>query len=142
MRPPPPSASPTWGPYSSSKDFDANMAFIIILVVCVMALTFIAHAAIHFLLRRCHQRRTSNEHKPPTPLNDDELITEAPPSLLFSPGTNLAGAELECAICLAEFAEGDGLRVLPLCRHAFHVKCVDAWLSSTTSCPTCRAFAL
>ncbi|KAJ0964274.1 hypothetical protein J5N97_029396 [Dioscorea zingiberensis] len=109
------------------------MAFIIILVVCAKVLTFIAHAAIHFLLRRCRQRSTSNEHKPPTPLNDDELIMAKPPSLLFSQETNLAGAELECAICLAEFAEGDGLRVLPLCRHAFHVNLADSYNSDCIS---------
>lgn len=43
-----------------------------------------------------------------------------------------------CAICLAEFAGGDKVRVLPRCGHGFHVPCVDAWLLSRGSCPTCR----
>ncbi|KAJ8764135.1 hypothetical protein K2173_005044 [Erythroxylum novogranatense] len=44
----------------------------------------------------------------------------------------------ECAICLSEFVEGEELRVLPQCNHAFHVACVDMWLGSHSSCPSCR----
>ncbi|KAL3639835.1 hypothetical protein CASFOL_014803 [Castilleja foliolosa] len=45
----------------------------------------------------------------------------------------------ECAICLAEFAAGDEIRVLPQCGHSFHVGCIDTWLKSHSSCPSCRA---
>jgi hypothetical protein len=44
----------------------------------------------------------------------------------------------ECAICLAEFASGDEVRVLPTCGHGFHAACVDAWLLSSSTCPSCR----
>ncbi|XP_061376595.1 RING-H2 finger protein ATL8-like [Gastrolobium bilobum] len=44
----------------------------------------------------------------------------------------------ECAICLEEFTAGDDIRVLPHCRHGFHVGCIDAWLESHSSCPSCR----
>lgn len=44
----------------------------------------------------------------------------------------------ECAICLAEFARGDTVRVLPACGHGFHAACVDAWLVSSSTCPSCR----
>ncbi|CAN6337295.1 unnamed protein product [Urochloa humidicola] len=47
-------------------------------------------------------------------------------------------AEDVCAICLGEFADGEKVRVLPRCGHGFHVPCVDAWLLSRGSCPTCR----
>jgi E3 ubiquitin-protein ligase ATL6/9/15/31/42/55 len=45
----------------------------------------------------------------------------------------------ECAICLGEFTEEEMLRLLPGCRHVFHVECIDTWLSSHITCPVCRA---
>eukprot|EP01018_Ginkgo_biloba_P028863 Gb_14779 [translate_table: standard] len=44
----------------------------------------------------------------------------------------------DCPICLAEFAEGEKLRMLPKCQHCFHVGCIDTWLLSHSSCPSCR----
>ncbi|XP_014508426.1 RING-H2 finger protein ATL74 [Vigna radiata var. radiata] len=43
-----------------------------------------------------------------------------------------------CVICLAEFCDGDPIRFLPNCNHFFHVLCIDKWLLSHSSCPTCR----
>ncbi|KAM0910131.1 hypothetical protein ACQ4PT_014353 [Festuca glaucescens] len=45
----------------------------------------------------------------------------------------------DCAVCLSELADGDKVRELPNCGHAFHVECVDAWLRAKTTCPLCRA---
>ncbi|XBH67090.1 probable E3 ubiquitin-protein ligase ATL45 [Aegilops tauschii subsp. strangulata] len=43
-----------------------------------------------------------------------------------------------CAVCLTEYADGDDLRWLPGCRHAFHRPCLDEWLRRRPSCPLCR----
>lgn len=45
---------------------------------------------------------------------------------------------LECAVCLSRFEGSEVLRLLPKCRHAFHVDCVDTWLESHSTCPLCR----
>ncbi|KAG2319577.1 hypothetical protein Bca52824_012790 [Brassica carinata] len=45
----------------------------------------------------------------------------------------------DCSVCLSEFEEEETLRLLPKCRHAFHVPCIDTWLRSHTNCPVCRA---
>ncbi|CAL0315617.1 unnamed protein product [Lupinus luteus] len=47
--------------------------------------------------------------------------------------------ELECVICLSGFEEGEIGRRLPKCGHAFHLECIDMWLSSHCTCPICRA---
>lgn len=44
----------------------------------------------------------------------------------------------DCPICLAEFTDGEKVRVLPECSHIFHVDCIDRWLLSNPSCPSCR----
>jgi len=48
-----------------------------------------------------------------------------------------------CAICLACIEEEEGVRILPNCRHYFHIPCIDRWLLQCTvnnsSCPLCRA---
>jgi len=47
-----------------------------------------------------------------------------------------------CAICLGCIGEEDGVRILPNCRHYFHISCIDCWLLPCTinnsSCPLCR----
>jgi len=47
-----------------------------------------------------------------------------------------------CAICLGCIGEEDGVRILPNCRHFFHIACIDHWLllsATNSSCPLCRA---
>ncbi|KAF3792234.1 RING-H2 finger protein [Nymphaea thermarum] len=45
---------------------------------------------------------------------------------------------LECAVCLSEFEDGEKARLLPACRHSFHVDCIDMWFHSHSTCPLCR----
>lgn len=45
----------------------------------------------------------------------------------------------DCSVCLTEFEEGDDLRLLPKCNHAFHMSCIDTWLRSHQNCPLCRS---
>ncbi|CAN1199312.1 RING-H2 finger protein ATL78 [Linum perenne] len=57
------------------------------------------------------------------------------PVVTFSDELNL---DAECVICLSEFAVDDLVKILPTCNHGFHVGCIDQWLGSHSSCPTCR----
>ena len=49
------------------------------------------------------------------------------------------GDDGSCAVCLAEFRDGETLRLLPRCGHAFHRGCIDTWLRAHVNCPLCRA---
>ncbi|KAE8700202.1 Ring/U-Box superfamily protein, putative isoform 1 [Hibiscus syriacus] len=50
--------------------------------------------------------------------------------------------QIDCPICLSEFEEKQRLKTIPLCKHVFHVECIDTWLSSHVSCPVCRGTRL
>ncbi|ESN95338.1 hypothetical protein HELRODRAFT_86904 [Helobdella robusta] len=43
----------------------------------------------------------------------------------------------ECTICAEEFSDGSFVSEL-VCRHAFHVDCIDKWFEKKTNCPFCR----
>lgn len=47
--------------------------------------------------------------------------------------------ETDCSVCLSEFCDGENVRLLPKCSHAFHLPCIDTWLRSHVNCPLCRA---
>ncbi|XP_021723692.1 RING-H2 finger protein ATL43-like, partial [Chenopodium quinoa] len=67
----------------------------------------------------------------------DPVIIESLPVFRFG---SLQGEKdgLECAVCLNRFEPEEILRLLPKCKHAFHVECVDTWLDSHSTCPLCR----
>jgi hypothetical protein len=66
-------------------------------------------------------------------------VLRALPTVAYAVPDGGARAEAdEWAICLAEFEDGQAMRVLPQCGHGFHVSCVDAWRRSHSSFPSCR----
>ncbi|XP_057783843.1 E3 ubiquitin-protein ligase RING1-like [Salvia miltiorrhiza] len=115
----------------------------------------------YLALRRCVWRRRRGSPAPMTYSNREELAgpvidhpiwyirtTGLPQSLIesiqqmkYKKGEGLIGTS-DCSVCLSEFVDGETLRLLPKCRHAFHVACIDTWLGSHTNCPLCRASIL
>lgn len=43
-----------------------------------------------------------------------------------------------CSVCLADYQAEDKLQQIPACGHAFHMDCIDHWLTTHTTCPLCR----
>ncbi|CAN4094405.1 unnamed protein product [Withania somnifera] len=67
----------------------------------------------------------------------DKTVIQSLPFFRFS---LLRGSRegLECAVCLSRFEDVEVLRLLPKCKHAFHIDCIDQWLEKHSSCPLCR----
>ncbi|KAM0831206.1 hypothetical protein ACQ4PT_065701 [Festuca glaucescens] len=125
---------------------DANMVVILASLLCAMV-------CVLELVSRCpcRRRRTSSpDPSPPPPKGLTKKAIAALPTVSFAapspPGSSSPESVApgwcsspECAICLAEFADRESVRVLPRCGHSFHVACVDAWLRTCATCPSCRA---
>lgn len=123
-----------WEPYSNSSDFTANASVLLILLFSALICALSLYAAIRCFLRPTLETNDDNKPDP-----EAAASSAAPtPTLVYTSDLELAGAEAECAICLSEFEQGESIQVLEKCQHGFHVKCIHKWLSTRSSCPTCR----
>ncbi|CAN6480615.1 unnamed protein product [Victoria cruziana] len=130
-------SSGNWWPYSGSRDFDSNLFVMIVFLVCALVCGLAINWTVRFFLRWWRDDQRPEAKAPPA--TGVALRSRPPPTLVYCSGAELAGVEAACAICLSEYADGEAVRVLPRCRHGFHAKCIEAWLASHSSCPTCRA---
>ncbi|CAN6337021.1 unnamed protein product [Urochloa humidicola] len=74
-----------------------------------------------------------------SPVGLDPAVIATYPRVPFSRAALGPDAEVACSICLCEYRDGEMLRVMPECKHRFHLTCLDAWLRRSASCPVCRS---
>lgn len=43
-----------------------------------------------------------------------------------------------CTICIGEYENGDEIQILA-CKHSYHKKCINEWMSICQTCPICKA---
>ncbi|XP_071706771.1 RING-H2 finger protein ATL80-like [Rutidosis leptorrhynchoides] len=120
------------------SDFVVILAALLCALICVLGLLAVARCA---WLRR---GSTATARRNPSQLTANKgikkKIVQALPKFVYEKEKHDAVklACGDCAICLSEYADGDEIRVLPQCGHGFHVGCIDLWLNSHSSCPSCR----
>ncbi|XP_059626978.1 RING-H2 finger protein ATL16-like [Cornus florida] len=113
--------------------------------VCSIFLLFIYSRFVWSRIQE--QRRILNESNPDDPSLQfqsrglDSFITHSLPITQFKKKNEeeLSQSNTECAVCLGEFEEGECLKHLPNCSHAFHVPCIDTWFQNHSTCPLCRS---
>ncbi|KAJ0751749.1 putative transcription factor C2H2 family [Helianthus annuus] len=133
--------------YSSSSinKFEPSLAIVVGILSIVFSLTFLTI----IYVKCCHMSSSSSTHR----LNQenfgnlprtrsrfsgiDKTVIESLPYFKFSALKGWKNG-LECSVCLSAFEDIELLRLLPKCKHAFHIDCIDQWLENHSSCPLCR----
>ncbi|KAK7358859.1 hypothetical protein VNO77_00799 [Canavalia gladiata] len=132
--------------YFRGRDFDANVVMILSVLLCAVICSLGLNSIIRCALRCSNIVITdppsaSSSNNPSPRLTNKGIKKKALktfPTVSYSTELKLPSLDTECVICLSEFTNGDKVRILPKCNHGFHVRCIDKWLSSHSSCPKCR----
>ncbi|XP_021276298.1 E3 ubiquitin-protein ligase ATL42-like [Herrania umbratica] len=126
--------------------FRISLSLVVGISLAMFCLTF----AFLVFLKFCHANLVDNFDHTTHPQNFhrlsqsssifsgiDRRIIESIPSFQFSV---IKGSKegLECVVCISKFEDSDILRLLPKCKHAFHMNCIDQWLERHSTCPLCR----
>ncbi|KAK6156003.1 hypothetical protein DH2020_010251 [Rehmannia glutinosa] len=126
--------------YSRAANFDTNMVIILAALLCALICALGINSIVRCFLRCAARMSPDGADVETTPRFGRKGLKRAAlrqiPVAVYASGEGVAFTE--CPICLGEFLDGEKIRVLPKCHHCFHVKCVDVWLASHSSCPTCR----
>ncbi|KAE8685658.1 RING-H2 finger protein ATL72 [Hibiscus syriacus] len=121
----------------SDTNFDTNMVFILAVFLCALIFALVLNSIARWA-RGCGRRFAPDTRERPLSVTTGlkKLDLERIPVAVLGSDSNFNSTE--CSICLGEFEDGEKVRVLPECKHGFHVRCIDTWLVSHSSCPNCR----
>lgn len=158
--PSPPPDSVTIAVHHKSK----RLQTILIATACLLFLSSILLLSYH-LLRNRRRLRIQQDQAPAPPNADDlfldvgddpevddgphhvwlirtvgldESVIKSIAAIVYRSGEGLIDGG-DCTVCLGEFTDGEVVKLLPKCNHAFHLSCIDTWLRSHVNCPVCRA---
>ncbi|KAE8663643.1 putative RING zinc finger protein [Hibiscus syriacus] len=119
--------------YSNNNNLHANERIVILVLIC----TIMSFCGV-FCFFKCSIRGSTSPSAKLFNVGVKQKALNAFPIVKYASDSNLPGLDTACVICLSEFVTGECLRILPKCNHGFHTRCIDIWLSSHSSCPTCR----
>ncbi|XP_073271667.1 RING-H2 finger protein ATL46-like [Primulina huaijiensis] len=139
-------------PSSSASKINPAVLFIIVILAVLFFIAGLLHLLVRFLTKNQSSSDSDRNLEASTSdilerqlqqlfhLHDsglDQAFIDALPVFSYK---EIVGPKepFDCAVCLCEFLEMDQLRLLPMCSHAFHIKCIDTWLMSNSTCPLCR----
>lgn len=138
--PPPP---PLFSDESSSVDL-SPLEFLLALIAIVTIPALIYTFIFAFGCSSSRRRRSSSDEVSGEPSEVSRHDVESVPAVevagvKYQKETHAREIGGECPVCLSVFADGEEIRQLSVCKHSFHVSCIDLWLSNHSNCPICRA---
>ncbi|CAI9282198.1 unnamed protein product [Lactuca saligna] len=139
-----PAAPPPSTPHTQHSNFDANVVMVLSVLLCALICSLGLNSIIRCVLkctRFVGSESSSSQESTSARLANTGIKKKALktfPTVSYWEGLKLPGLDKACVICLGDFSTGERVKILPKCNHGFHVRCIDKWLSSHSSCPTCR----
>ncbi|KAI3696716.1 hypothetical protein L6452_29219 [Arctium lappa] len=133
---------------STSQTFSSN-SFFTPLLISIMGIgaTALAILMYHLLVvRYCMRTHTARMASlqafagagAGVPAGVDEKTLLNIPVITYVKTDDSNSDQCECAVCLGDIENRDRVRLLPNCKHVFHVSCIDEWFAGHASCPVCR----
>ncbi|CAH2058383.1 unnamed protein product [Thlaspi arvense] len=127
--------------WQNTTSYDASSKMLLVTIVSfsiIILIVFAYHLYARFVLRHrsTFQDISLNIVSQPPKRGLDTLTIASLPTFIV--GVNGDVVATECAVCLSLLEEKDAARMLPNCKHVFHVTCVDTWLTTHSTCPICR----
>ncbi|KAF8044805.1 hypothetical protein N665_6663s0001 [Sinapis alba] len=128
--------------WQNTTSYDGSSKILLFTIVSfsiIILIVFVYHLYARFILHRrrrpAFQGLTLSVVSQPPKHGLDKLVIASLPTFVVN-GDDVSPTE--CAVCLSLLEEKDTARMLPNCKHVFHVTCVDTWLTTCSTCPICR----
>ncbi|KAM3290238.1 RING-H2 finger protein ATL78-like [Capsicum chacoense] len=123
---------------NNTNKFDANVIMVLAVLVSAIICSLVLNSIIKCVFRCSTLILADSSSNQTNNRGIKKKALKTFPVITYSTELTHPGLDSGCVICLSEFGIGEEVKVLPKCNHGFHVKCIDRWLNSQSSCPTCR----
>ncbi|KAJ4702668.1 RING-H2 finger protein [Melia azedarach] len=135
--------NPSQAPSQAAEPINFNIMVIVAAMLCAVVCALGLNSMLQCVFQCTHRAITEPRQwvvsrRLNSGLKKKEMIALPTATYATSGSSPSSSSAAGCAICLLDFIDGDEIRLLPKCNHRFHVACIDQWLPSHSSCPTCR----